>query len=36
MNRGGNGLGKDLNDTGLSSTFKSIDLPPKEYEEQLQ
>lgn len=26
-NRGG-----DLNDTGLSSTFKSIDLPPKEYE----
>lgn len=30
-NRGG-----DLNDTGLSSTFKSIDLPPKEYEQQLQ
>ena len=28
--------GKDnLNDTGLSSTFKSIDLPPKEYEQQL-
>lgn len=26
-NRGG-----ELNDTGLSSTFKSIDLPPKEYE----
>lgn len=25
-----------LNDTGLSSTFKSIDLPPKEYEQQLQ
>ena len=24
--------GKNLNDTGLSSTFKSIDLPPKEYE----
>lgn len=24
--------GRDLNDTGLSSTFKSIDLPPKEYE----
>lgn len=30
-NRGG-----ELNDTGLSSTFKSIDLPPKEYEQQLQ
>ena len=30
-NRGG-----DLNETGLSSTFKSIDLPPKEYEQQLQ
>lgn len=32
-NRGGIG-GKEhsLNDTGLSSTFKSIDLPPKEYE----
>lgn len=28
--------GRDLNDTGLSSTFKSIDLPPKEYEQQLQ
>jgi hypothetical protein len=28
--------GKNLNDTGLSSTFKSIDLPPKEYEQQLQ
>lgn len=29
--------GKDiLNETGLSSTFKSIDLPPKEYEQQLQ
>lgn len=27
---------RDLNDTGLSSTFKSIDLPPKEYEQQLQ
>lgn len=27
-NRGG-----DLNETGLSSTFKSIDLPPKEYEQ---
>lgn len=27
-NRGG-----ELNDTGLSSTFKSIDLPPKEYEQ---
>jgi len=26
-NRGG-----ELNNTGLSSTFKSIDLPPKEYE----
>ena len=26
----------DLNETGLSSTFKSIDLPPKEYELQLQ
>jgi DNA-binding transcriptional MerR regulator len=26
----------NLNDTGLSSTFKSIDLPPKEYEQQLQ
>ena len=25
-----------LNQTGLSSTFKSIDLPPKEYEQQLQ
>ncbi len=35
-NRGGIG-GKEhsLNDTGLSSTFKSIDLPPKEYEQQL-
>jgi hypothetical protein len=33
-NRGGIG-GKEhsLNDTGLSSTFKSIDLPPKEYEQ---
>ena len=31
------GRNKDnLNDTGLSSTFKSIDLPPKEYEQQLQ
>ena len=29
---GGNGL----NDTGLSSTFKSMDLPPKEYEAELQ
>jgi len=29
-NRGG-----ELNDTGLSSTFKSIDLPPREYEQQL-
>lgn len=28
----GRGGGKDLNETGLSSTFKSIDLPPKEYE----
>ena len=28
-NRGGV---RDLNETGLSSTFKSIDLPPKEYE----
>ena len=28
--------GKNLNDTGLSSTFKSLDLPPKEYEQQLQ
>ena len=27
---------RDLNDTGLSSTFKSIDLPPKEYQQQLQ
>ena len=27
--------GKNLNDTGLSSTFKSLDLPPKEYEQQL-
>ena len=26
----------ELNETGLSSTFKSIDLPPKEYELQLQ
>ena len=25
--------GKNLNDTGLSSTFKSLDLPPKEYEQ---
>ena len=25
-----------LNETGLSSTFISIDLPPKEYEQQLQ
>ena len=25
--------GKNLNDTGLSSTFKSIELPPKEYEQ---
>ena len=35
-NRGSIG-GKEhsLNDTGLSSTFKSIDLPPKEYEQQL-
>jgi hypothetical protein len=32
-NRGGK---DNLNDTGLSSTFKSIDLPPKEYEQQLQ
>ena len=32
-NRGGP---DKLNDTGLSSTFKSIDLPPKEYEQQLQ
>jgi hypothetical protein len=32
-NRGGGIVsGRDLNDTGLSSTFKSIDLPPKEYE----
>jgi len=40
-----NALGRDnlssarpdiLNETGLSSTFKSIDLPPKEYEQQLQ
>lgn len=32
--RGGIGTGRDnLNDTGLSSTFKSIDLPPKEYEQ---
>lgn len=29
-NRGGV---RDLNETGLSSTFKSIDLPPKEYEQ---
>ena len=36
-NRGGGiGTGRDLNETGLSSTFKSIDLPPKEYEQQLQ
>ena len=36
-NRGGGIVtGRDLNDTGLSSTFKSIDLPPKEYEQQLQ
>lgn len=28
--------GKGLNDTGLSSTFKSMDLPPKEYEAELQ
>ena len=30
----GTGTGRNdlLNDTGLSSTFKSIDLPPKEYE----
>ena len=34
--RGPIGTGRDLNDTGLSSTFKSIDLPPKEYEQQLQ
>lgn len=28
------GRNKDnLNETGLSSTFKSIDLPPKEYEQ---
>lgn len=33
LNRGGTALGKDLNDTGLSSTFKSNDLPPKEYEQ---
>jgi hypothetical protein len=33
-NRGGGIVtGRDLNDTGLSSTFKSIDLPPKEYEQ---
>ena len=25
-----------LNETGLSSTFKSIEFPPKEYEQQLQ
>lgn len=31
--RGGIVSGRDLNDTGLSSTFKSIDLPPKEYEQ---
>jgi hypothetical protein len=30
------GRADNLNDTGLSSTFKSIDLPPKEYEQQLQ
>lgn len=30
--RGAIVTGRDLNDTGLSSTFKSIDLPPKEYE----
>lgn len=30
------GRENNLNDTGLSSTFKSIDLPPKEYEQQLQ
>ena len=28
----GRGAKDALNDTGLSSTFKSIDLPPKEYE----
>lgn len=33
LNRGGNALGRDLNDTSLSSTFKSIDLPPKEHEQ---
>ena len=33
LSRGGTALGKDLNDTGLSSTFKSNDLPPKEYEQ---
>lgn len=35
-NRGNNPTTRDLNDTALSSTFKSIDLPPKEYEQQLQ
>lgn len=29
-------ISNKLNETGLSSTFKSIDLPPKEYEQQLQ
>lgn len=32
-NRGNNPTTRDLNDTALSSTFKSIDLPPKEYEQ---
>jgi hypothetical protein len=35
-NRTGRDHGKGLNDTGLSSTFKSMDLPPKEYEAELQ
>ena len=34
LNTGRDGVNaKNLNDTGLSSTFKSIDLPPKEYEQ---
>ena len=36
LNTGRGGPKDMLNDTGLSSTFKSIDLPPKEYEQQLQ
>ena len=37
LNSGRMGNQHHLNETGgLSSTFKSIDLPPKEYEQQLQ